>query len=254
MDDVARIQRSGFFAFLEDVNAQGDGFPLFGFVHITALVLCAVLVIGMCLWCRSLAKDKQWLMSRVIIALALVLESIRQASFPLVHGHYWLPHLPLHMCGLALFIEAFHGCKPNKFTGEILYALVLPGATAAMLFPDWTLYPIWHFYPLQSFTIHSLHITLAVTLVISGNVKPTPKNLWCPVLFLAVVVPPIFLFNRIYGTNFFFINAGSEGSPLEVLISIFGNPGFLLPYAGILASLWVVMYLPWRKLFLRGRR
>ena len=77
-------------------------------------------------------------MFRVIIALLLALELIRQASFPLVHGHYWLEHLPLNMCGLALFIEAFHGLKPNKFTGEIIYALVLTGAVAAMLFPDWT--------------------------------------------------------------------------------------------------------------------
>ena len=97
--------------------------------------------------------------------------------------------------------------------------------------------------------MHTLHITLAATLVVSGNVKPTARNLWCPILFLVVVLPPVFLFNRINGTSFFFLNAGSAGSPLEVLIAIFGNPGFLLPYAGILAAVWLFMYLPWRKLF-----
>jgi len=28
MDTVPHIQRSGFFAFLNDIKAQGDGFPL----------------------------------------------------------------------------------------------------------------------------------------------------------------------------------------------------------------------------------
>ena len=241
------IVREGFFAFFEDVNAQGDGFQLFGAVHLTALVLTVAATIGVCLLCRRLNRDRQWVLFRLIVVTVLMLELVRQFSFPLVHGHYWLKHLPLHMCGLILFIEAIHMHKPNKFTGEIIYSLGLPGAIAAMLFPDWTLYPIFHFYPLQSFVIHALHIVLAVAMLTSGNLVPSAKNLWRPAVFLLLILPPLFALNRATGTNFFFLNAGSEGSPLEVLIDIFGNPGFILPYAGILAVLWLFMYLPWHR-------
>jgi len=239
------IVRVGFFAFLEDINMPGDGFALFGFTHIVALVLTVLLCVGLCLWCRRLSRESQWMLFRGVVITVLVMEIVRQVSFPLVHGRYWLEHLPLHMCGLLLFISAIHVSRPNKFTGEIIYALGLPGAVAAMLFPDWTLYPIFHFYPLQSFTIHALHISFAMMLITSGNLRPNFRELWRPVAFLAVILPPIFVLNRAAGTNFFFINAGSEGSPLEILIDIFGNPAFLIPYAGILAVAWVFMYLPW---------
>jgi len=82
-------------------------------------------------------------------------------------------------------------------------------------------------------------------LITSGNLRPNFRGLWRPVLFLVVIIPPIFALNRAIGTNFFFLNAGSEGSPLEILIDIFGNPGFILPYAGIIVVMWVIIYAPW---------
>ena len=144
-----------------------------------------------------------------------------------------------------MFIEAAHVTRPNKFTGEILYALGLPGAIAAMIFPNWTMAPITNFYVLQSFVIHAFHIAFVVMLLFTGNIRPSLRGLWRPALFLAIVLPPIYAVNAIAGTNFFFINAGSAGSPLDVLINIFGNPGFLIPYAGILGLVWGFMYLPW---------
>ena len=239
------IIRTGFFAFLEDINRQGDGFALFGWVHILALLWALLFIVMISLYARNTSKEKSFLVFRIFVVVALVLEIIRQVSFPLVHGYYWLEHLPLHMCGLALFVWAIHAAKPNQTTAAIAYALCLPGAVAAMLFPDWTLYPIMHFYPLQSFVIHAIHIALACILLAGGHIRPKVRDLWRAVLFLCVILPPIFLFNRRFDTNFFFLNAGSEGSPLEILIDIFGNPAFLIPYMGILLLVWGIMYLPW---------
>ena len=59
-----------------------------------------------------------------------------------------------------------------------------------------------------------------------------------------MVTPPIYLFNLRFGTNYFFLNAGSPGSPLEWLIARMGNPGFLLGYAAIALAVTAGMYLP----------
>jgi len=239
------IAREGFFAFLEDIAPPEAGFSLFGGIHLAALGLTIVLVIVMCYVSKRMDDNRRWLLFRLWVVAILLMEIIQQFTFPFIHSNYWLCHIPLHMCGLLIFIEAIHVSRPNKFTGEVLYALGLPGAIAAMLFPNWTMAPILNFYVLQSFVIHAFHIALVAMLLFTGNIKPNLRSLWRPVLFLAIVLPPIYILNQATGTNFFFINAGSAGSPLEVLIDIFGNPGFLVPYAGILGLVWVIMYLPW---------
>jgi uncharacterized membrane protein YwaF len=71
-------------------------------------------------------------------------------------------------------------------------------------------------------------------------------------VFLAVIVPPIYFLNKWLGTNFFFVNAGSKGSPLDILIDIMGNPGFLAGYALALILLWGIIYLPF--IILNSRR
>jgi len=239
------IVREGFFAFLEDIAPPEAGFSLFGGTHLAALGLTILLAIAMCYLCKRLSDDRRWLLFRLWVVMILLMEIIQQFTFPFIHGNYWLCHIPLHMCGLLMFIEAAHVTRPNKFTGEVLYALGLPGAVAAMLFPNWTMAPITNFYALQSFVIHAFHIVFVIMLLFTGNIRPSFRGLWRPALFLLIVLPPIYLFNTITGTNFFFLNAGSAGSPLEALIDIFGNPGFLIPYAGILGFVWVLMYLPW---------
>ena len=239
------ISREGFFAFLEDTALPETGFALFGGVHLGVLGLTIVLVVAMCIVSKRLDNDRQWLLFRLWVVAILLMELVQQFSFPFIHGNYWLSHIPLHMCGLLIFIEAAHVTRPNKFTGEILYALGLPGAIAAMIFPNWTMAPITNFYSLQSFVIHAFHIVFVVMLLFTGHIRPSFRGLWRPVLFLGIALPPIYIFNVITGTNFFFMNAGSEGSPLEIFIDIFGNPWFLLPYTGLLAVVWVIMYLPW---------
>jgi hypothetical integral membrane protein (TIGR02206 family) len=157
---------------------------------------------------------------------------------------YPVSQLPLHLCGLSIFIEQIHALKPNKTTGELLYSLGIPGAAAALLFCNWTMYPPTNYNCIQSFVIHGLHIGFPAMLICAGELKPSVGNIWRPALFLLAVVPPIYFLNKTLDTNFFFVNAGSEGSPLEILIQLMGNPGFIAGFAGLLLLVWLLMYLP----------
>ena len=46
--------------------------------------------------------------------------------------------------------------------------------------------------------------------------------------------------------NFFFTNMGSEGSPLEILIRIFGTPWWLIAYGALALVLLYLEFLPWK--------
>ena len=224
------------------------GFTLFGFFHIAVLIISAMLIWGICHVYKGLEGSKRLVMMRLIVATILVLELVQQFSFPILHGMVVIGYLPLQLCGLMIFVITIYAINPGKFgetTGEILYALGLAGFAAALFFPNWTMYPIMNFYNLKSFLIHALQMAFVLMLVISGEIRPSLKKIKRPVIFMAIVVPPIYVFNLVAGTNFMFVNAGSPGSPLEVLVDVFGNPGFLVPYAGLVVLVLLLMYLPW---------
>ena len=243
---------SSFFQYRVDTAAPGSGFPLYGHVHILFL---AGIVIGIVIltFLYYYAADKARLrILRATAAIIFLSEAVRQASFLILLPSYPISQLPLQLCGLSIFIEIIHAARPNKTTGEILYALCLPGAVAALTFPDWTMNPILSYQAIQSFAVHGLHAAFVVMPLAASDIRPGCRNLWRPALFLAVIVPPLYFLNKLWNTNFFFVNAGSVGSPLDFLIARMGNPGFLIGYTGILVVVWIIMYLPF--VFINKRR
>ena len=245
--------REGFFAFLEDIGAPGSGFALFGGTHLAMLALLTVLIAVLCILYRKFGETKRRMMIITVALIIFAMETAKQLTFPFIQRRYWLDQLPLHLCGLSIFMEFIHAFKPNKTTAEMLYCLGLPGAVAALLFANWSMYPLANFYCLQSFFIHALHVAFPLMLLISSEIIPDIKQLWRAAAFIVIIAPVIYLLNIRLGTNFLFINAGSEGSPLEIFIEFAGVPGFLVPYAGLLILVWLLMYLPWIIHKKRGR-
>jgi hypothetical integral membrane protein (TIGR02206 family) len=233
-----------FFAFLEETRAPGEGFALYGPTHIAFLlgILIGIIIIVFT-YKKTGGAAKRKYIKKLAIAI-FFMEFSRQIIIMLLLPVYPVGQIPLHLCGMTIFIEIFHAFFPNKTTGEILYSLGLPGTLAALLFPNWTMYPINNFFPINSFVIHGLHAAFIISLLASGEIKPAVKNLWRPLLFLAAALPFAYFINQKLGTNFYFINAGSEGSPLEILIDLMGVPWFLFGYAGLLFFVWIVLYAP----------
>ena len=161
-------------------------------------------------------------------------------------GEYNLGRLPLHLCAMAVYICALHAWRGGALTGQFLYAFCMPGAVFALIFPDWGYYPALHFMSASSFVIHGLIVTYVVMQVAARDIVPDVKK--CPQclgLMLALALP-VYIFDRITGTNYMFLNWPSPGSPLE-WFAFLGSPGFVLGYLPILAAVWAVMYYPFRR-------
>ncbi|MDR2650010.1 MAG: TIGR02206 family membrane protein [Clostridiales bacterium] len=243
-----------YFQYLEDTAKPGDGFQMYGRVHIIFLIGIIIGIFIMSVLYNYTSDRSRLKMLRVTAGIIFISEAVRQASFVILLPKYPISQLPLHLCGLSVFIEVIHAARPNKTTGEILYSLCLPGALAALLFPDWTMYPILSYQAVQSFIAHGLHIAFVLMPLISGDIRPSARNIWRPALFLLLIVPPIYVLNKRLNVNFFFVNAGSGGSPLDILIKLMGNPGFILGYIGVLLVLWIIMYLPFVMMEKKHRR
>ena len=151
-------------------------------------------------------------------------------------------------CSIGIFVflirEYFDNEKIKAFCGEVSYVLIMPASLAALIFPDWTeYYPVWNFMNLYSYIWHGLLVFYPLALRLNGYISPSIKKIYQPVLFLVVITPAIYIFDRCFMCNYFFVNWPLEGTPLEWMASKMGVPGYLTGYAVLVFMVFSAVYL-----------
>jgi len=223
------------------------GFSLYGPYHIGWLIVITMTVVIVSKHFKKLDIKSQKVVQKYIAWFILLFEIIKDI-YLIINNEFSIHYLPLELCGLGIFVIFYHAYTNSSNAGEMLYNLFLPGAIAALLFCNWTHRPINGFMCSFSFIFHMALITYCVMVLYAGVVKPNKNRIVNSVLFLTVAGFTIYPLNKLWGTNFMFLNVPSPSSPLVPLENIFGNPGYIFGLACIIILLWVVMYLPWKKL------
>ena len=203
----------------------GTGYPHFGIVHCFSVAAVILLVIiGLSLIRESFVK--------CLPVLLLIMECSKDYYLFSI-GRFDEGYLPLHLCslGIPVFIMSVFGNRTRAFFREIAVVLILPGAVAAILFPDWNMYPVINFMNLYSWLWHGILVLFPLLLIKFGMVWPSIRNLWMPIVFLCLAVPPIYLFDKKAECNYLFINWPPAGTPLEIAACYMGVPGYLAGYA-----------------------
>ncbi|MDR0898634.1 MAG: TIGR02206 family membrane protein [Oscillospiraceae bacterium] len=235
----------GFFTFIDSTGIPQSGFTTFGATHLLMLVGLGLIVALLCYGYRRLGAERGRFLLICVAGLALLQEVAKQVVILTTLDAYPIGELPLHLCGLFLFVNFVYALKPNRYLGELLYCLGLPGAFMALITPDWSAYPLVNFFCLHSFTVHAWLISIPLMLLFSGQLRPNYKNLWFPMLFLAVVSAPLYFFNKAVGANFLFLLTPPADTPLVAIQSITGESLYLLGLAVLVVVAWFFMYLPW---------
>ncbi len=217
-------------------------FALFGPVHLFWLGLCAVLCCGGFFGFRRLGDRGRRRVLAVLTFLLLADELLKDIS-SLATGQFVWQFLPFHLCSINLFICLWYSLRPNPIAAEVLYALSLPGALAALLFPSWQSVPIWNVMHLHSSTVHIM-LVLYPVLLLGGGFRPSARRL--PAVFGVLVLDTIAaaLCNHFLGTNFMFLRGAYGNAALEAIQSFFG-PAYILGLLLIVFAVWLVLYLPW---------
>ena len=224
---------------------KGVGFSQFSPVHIGWLVCFVLFTTGMCLFYRSLKKEHR-VLARYIVAGAVVADEVFKMAVLFIGGHFTKNYLPLHLCSINIFLIAYHAWKPGHVLGNFLYAVCIPGALAALLFPGWTKLPLANFMHIHSFTLHILLVVYPMMLLASGEIRPdwsTIPKLLCILGSFALVALAV---NLVLDTNYMYLMYAPRNNPLYWFQKMFGNHlvGFMVILPGVLAA----MYLPWLRL------
>ena len=219
--------------FLETVDTiePGHGFAHFDGYHLLWLALLAVFAVTISLQYRKrdAATRAKW---RKRFALAIVLDEVWKMFWLTVGGTYTLEYLPLHLCSINIILIAIHAWKPGKTLDNFLYAVCIPGAMAAMLFPTWNSLPALNFMHLHSFTVHILLMTYPIMVTAGGDIDPDWRQLPRSILLALGLAAPIYLFNRAFDTNYMFLMYAEEGNPLLIFEELFGNHLIGIPVLG----------------------
>ena len=236
-----------FFWKQQDDIPAGMGYPLFGAAHLLSvgitLLLTAFVVI---IFCR-LEEQKQRRFLKLLPVVMLGMEIFKDGFLVSVH-RFGIGYLPLHICSIGIFIFLLREWLAWRWAkdvfGEISYIVIMPASIAALLFADWTVYyPVLNFMNIYSYIWHGMLILYPILLRVRGEISPSIKHIHFCLLFLCVVVPPIYLFDKQFGCNYFFVNWPIQNSPLSWMASFMGVPGYLFGYAGLTIVVILLMYL-----------
>lgn len=239
--------------FLDTIETipEGQGFSSFGPVHLAWLAGFVVFAIACSLFYRNSSQARRKHIRWLFAALLLADEAFKIVCL-LVGGNYRASYLPLHMCCINIFLIALHALRPTRLVDNFLYAVCIPAALAALLFPTWVSLPPANFMHLHSFTVHILLATYPIMLTAGRDIRPQAKYLpGCVGLALALAVP-VYCINLALGTNFMFLMRADAGNPLRLFEQAFGN--HLLGYPVLAGAIFAVMYgLPCCQKRLRAR-
>jgi len=219
-----------------------DGFSIFDSVHIMWLIIIAVFLVFSLYFYHCFSYERQDLFLKSAFWLLLFLEVAKQIYLLVTDQYsYWSP--PLHLRGFGIFIIGWHAYFPNRTTATLLYTLTLPGAAIALLFPGWTIDPVGGFLHFHSFIFHALLVVVVAALILEKQLATNFTDIWRSVLFLLITVPPVYVYNAHFHTNFMFLNRPVKGTPLQWLNDAFGATGYLASLAGVIICIWIVLYI-----------
>jgi uncharacterized membrane protein YwaF len=222
------------------------GYSLYSPEHISAIAV-SLLIIALIIVRFIVSKETVRLRIRRITAVIPVIMLVVRLSYVIICGASIVYELPLHLCSMTgIFCFIYEFClKRSPYVrsvlGQAMYALCLPGAIMAILFPNGTIYPIIHYISFESYLFHSLIIAYICLRLIDKGIIPGLREAYKSILFLLIIVPPVYLFNVIFDTNFMFVIWPSSGSPLYGFYTAGGYMGYRIGFAFVAIAVIYLM-------------
>lgn len=233
------------FLMLSPPNSPQGGFRHFSPAHLGHLLLIGAFCGGLCLVYRRGGDGRRRALRLGLAWANIALTAVRGALL-MAAGQYGPERLPLHLCGMAVYICLLHALRPGRLRAQFLLAFCMPGALAAILFPDWTACPPWSVLSAWNFSIHALIVAYVLMQLTAGDIRREPGLLPACLGIMLLLALPVYIFNLAVGTNFMFLNYPAPNSPLE-LFTFLGRPGYILGYLPMIAAVWALIYIPHKK-------
>ena len=228
-------------------------FRFMGPAHVGVIALTAVLPVVLSVLARKIGSAGITRAIALVICAVLLINEMVHWGYGIVvdgFGEFVIDYLPLHICGMALFILTFAVLTRNQIAYEIAYFWGLAGTLQAVVTPDLQNgFPSYDF--VQYFITHTGIVTGVLFTTWAMAMRPSPVS-----VARTFVLTNLFMFviggvNRLLGSNYMFLCRPPEGkSPFFFL----GWPWYIVFLEGVGLALILLLYLPFPLCDLLRRR
>ncbi len=218
---------------------EGSGYEMLGAGHLTLLlILFSVIVLMVILFRRSSEETRSQILKTVSVMLPAL--EVFKIAFLIVSGNMGMGYLPLHFCSVPIILYPVIAFSDNRHLREILMEIslctFLPAAVLTLIFPDWTMYPMLSFMNIYAYLWHTLLVMFPVLGMIHWQIRPRIRHFWWNTAFLLAAGIPVYIFDKVFSCNYWFLLRPVRGTPLQILAEPFGGRAYI-PLLLITASL-----------------
>jgi len=219
-----------------------EAFQQFSISHLIVIFLIVAVNCIVYIFRTKIKRNKNDRTVRILIATLLLALFAADQFWEAAVGIWSVQSsLPLHMCGLSIFLCSFMLLYKSYPLYEITYFWGLAGASQAILTPDLK-YPFPHFMFFQFFLTHSLIITGCLWITFIDDFTPTLKSLAKTFAVTNVYLVLIAAFNYFTGSNYMYICRKPEH--LSLLAYMGPWPWYVFTGEFIALILFFICYLP----------
>lgn len=219
------------------------------YVGVTHLQWLSVTIILIILFVFIYSKQKKHIKISImrINAYTLLCTEIFRTIWAVSIHHYKLDSmLPLHLCGIMIFVEFFAVVYNNKLLMEFSYYCGLPGAVIGLLTPELNGYVFFSFQNLNYILRHGLLVLIPLLWIFGNGLRPSKIGGRKAFLMLSLLALVDAIVNALLKGNYLFISKVPQNSFLQ---SAFRNRGYLSYILFVIVGVIIIiylLYLPWK--------
>jgi hypothetical integral membrane protein (TIGR02206 family) len=223
-------------------NYNGEPFRLLSSSHLIALSVVVLVNLSIISLRRNVSPQARRAF-RYGLATLLILNEMALHLWIWMAGNWTVQTmLPLHLCGLFVYISAIMLITKSYTLYEFAYFLGIGGATQALLTPGLGIYGFPHFRFFQIFVAHGSIVTAAIYMTAVEQYRPYWTSLLRAVVGANLYMLLVGLVNALLGSNYMFI-AHKPDTPS--LLDVLGPwPWYILSAEAVGLAVGLLLYLP----------
>lgn len=220
---------------------ENFSFSMFGWQHITAILIFLVLGFTFINYAKNITEKKQYYLGIITAFFLCFVLLLWSATRIYLDGFNSKEHLPLHLCNFVTIILPLFAIYRKKWMYEILLFWIFAGTSQAIITPD-LVHGFPHYDFLKYFIVHCGLVIFMFYATIIYKFRPTLRSVFKSFLALQFYFLGMLLVNKLLDSNYFFI---SEKPPQGSLLDYLGPwPYYILVAEMIVLPYFLIIYVP----------